>query len=50
LIKAIDGRTVGSADDLLDAIENKQPGNAVVLDIVREGRPMQVTVILGQGE
>lgn len=50
LIKAIDGRPIKNADDLLDSIENKSPGDTAVLEIVRGGQPMKVLVTLGQGE
>jgi S1-C subfamily serine protease len=50
LIIAVDGERVRLADDLLSVIDRKQPGDQVVLTVVREGREVQVPIILGAGE
>jgi S1-C subfamily serine protease len=50
LIIAVDGERVRLADDLLSIIDRKQPGDQVVLTVVREGREVQVPIILGAGE
>jgi S1-C subfamily serine protease len=50
LIVAIDGRAVKTGDELLDAIEQKKPGDDVVVTVIREGRETQVPVRLGVGE
>lgn len=50
MIVAVDGQRVKKADDLLSAIERKRPGEEVALTVVREGRELNVNVILGAGE
>lgn len=48
-ISAIDGQPIKVAGDVLDALENKQPGDQVVVTIIRGGREFQVPVRLGTG-
>jgi S1-C subfamily serine protease len=50
LILALDGQAVKSADDLLSAIESRQPGEETVVTVLREGRRLNVSVVLGQEE
>ncbi len=50
LIVAIDGQPVKSADDLLSAIERRQPGEEAVVTVMREGRQVNVGVVLGAEE
>jgi S1-C subfamily serine protease len=50
LIVAVDGKRIRSADDLLEAIEAKQPGQQVFLTIARGGREMNLPVVLDAGE
>ncbi len=50
LILAIDGQPVKSADDLLSAIERHQPGDEAVVTVLREGRQVNVGVVLGAEE
>ncbi len=50
LIVGVDGEKIKSADDFLGMIERKQPGDQVVLNIVREGRSLEVPVRLEAGE
>ena len=50
LIVAIDGQPVKSADDLLSAIERHQPGEEAVVTVLREGRQVNVGVVLGAEE
>jgi len=50
LILALDGQPVKSADDLLSAIERRQPGDEVVVTVLREGRQVNVGVVLGAEE
>ena len=48
IITAIDGQPVATFDDLLGYLTtNKSPGDTVVLTILRDGQPMDVTVTLG---
>jgi S1-C subfamily serine protease len=50
LIVAIDAQKCRTVDELLTAVENKHPGDEVVVSIVRQNREMQVPVVLGAGE
>jgi S1-C subfamily serine protease len=50
LILACDGEQVRKVDDLLSIVESKRPGETVVLNIVREGQPMDVAVQLRASE
>jgi S1-C subfamily serine protease len=50
LITEVDGTAVKTGDDFLGNIENKEPGQQVVLTVVREGRKLRVAVRLGGGE
>jgi S1-C subfamily serine protease len=47
IIVAIDGQPVESAATFVDKMEEHQPGESVVLTILRQGRQMQVPVTLG---
>lgn len=47
-IVSIDGATIQSYSDMIRAIENRKPGDQVVVGVIREGRPVEVTVTLGQ--
>lgn len=50
LIVAVDGQPVKSADDLLSAIESRRPGEETVVTVTREGRQVNVGVVLGAEE
>ncbi len=50
LIVAIDGQPVKTADDLLSIIEQKRPGNEVVVTLIRESSQVNVGVVLGESE
>jgi S1-C subfamily serine protease len=50
LIVAVDGKPVHSADDFLDIIESKQPGDQATLTVVRQGQRREVPVRLGTEE
>ena len=48
LITGIDGIAVTSFDDMLSyLVTNKSPGDTVVLTVLRNGQPMDITVTLG---
>ncbi len=47
IIVAIDGQPVESAAAFVDKMEDHQPGERVVLTILRQGRQLQVPVTLG---
>jgi S1-C subfamily serine protease len=49
-IVAIDGQKCLTGDELLSLVEAKKPGDTVLVTIVRQGREMQVPVVLGAGE
>jgi S1-C subfamily serine protease len=50
LIVGLDGQPVKTADGFLTMLDSKQPGDQVVVRIVRGGREMNVTVRLEAGE
>jgi S1-C subfamily serine protease len=50
LIVAVDGNKILTADDFLSAIESKQPGEQVIITVIREGRQVNVPVKLDAGE
>ncbi len=50
LIVAVDGKPVKTADDFIDIIESKQPGDTVTLTVIRAGRQLQIPVRLDAGE
>lgn len=45
-IVSVDGKEVATEDDFLSAIEEKQPGQNIDLEVVRNGRPRIVTLTL----
>jgi 2-alkenal reductase len=48
LITAIDGQPVTSFDEMLSyLVTNKSPGDSVVLTVLRDGHPVDITVTLG---
>jgi S1-C subfamily serine protease len=48
IITAIDGQPVDTFDDLLSYLTlSKSPGETVVLTVLRDGQPMDITVTLG---
>lgn len=48
VITAVDGRTVLSRDDLLQALLSRKPGDVVKLTVERAGQPLTVDVTLGE--
>ncbi|MCO6458684.1 MAG: trypsin-like peptidase domain-containing protein [Pirellulaceae bacterium] len=50
LLVALDGQRIKSADDLLEVVEHKQPGETIKVTVVRDGRQVEVPVVLGAGE
>ncbi len=50
LIVAVDGKPVKTADDFLDAIESKRPGEQATISVVRGGQQRQVPLVLEAGE
>ncbi|MGN6135871.1 MAG: S1C family serine protease [Aureliella sp.] len=50
LITAADGKPVRTADELLAIIESREPGSAVTLTILRDGKQQSVRVTLGSSD
>ncbi|MEM0376041.1 MAG: trypsin-like peptidase domain-containing protein [Nitrososphaerota archaeon] len=49
VIVAIDGHSISSLDDLLTyLVENTSPGDRVVLTVIRDGKAVNVEVVLGE--
>ena len=46
VIVGLDGEKITTADDLLNALERRKPGDTVSLRVVREGRETDVPVVL----
>ena len=47
-IIAINGKPVSTVDDLLTEVEAHSPGDAVVVTVLRHGKPVDVPVVLGK--
>jgi S1-C subfamily serine protease len=50
LIVAINGEKCRTVDELLTAVETRRPGDEVLVTVIRQGRELQVPVVLGTGE
>ena len=50
VITAVNGEAVGSRDDMLALLENRQPGKPVALSVWRAGQSRQQVVTLGGAE
>ncbi len=50
LIQKVDGKKVETADDFLNYIESRNPGDTVILTIMRDDEQMEVKVTLGGGD
>lgn len=50
MIVAVDGQPIKTADDFLNAIESKQPGEQVVVTVVRAGQQKQIPLKLEAAE
>ncbi|MGD0783804.1 MAG: trypsin-like peptidase domain-containing protein [Candidatus Aminicenantales bacterium] len=50
VIVGVDGKPVKTADEFLDAVESKQPGEQVVLSVIQGGQERRVPVQLAAGE
>ncbi|NLF07962.1 MAG: PDZ domain-containing protein [Pirellulaceae bacterium] len=48
MIVAVDGRPTKTADDFLEAVEAKQPGEQITITIIRNGQRMDVSLRLGE--
>ncbi len=50
LIVAVDGKPAKTADDFLDAIESKHPGEQVTISVIRGGQERGIPLVLEAGE
>ena len=50
LIVAVDGKLAKTADEFLDAIESRCPGEQVALTVIRGNQQIQVPLVLDAGE
>jgi len=50
LIVGVDGKPAKTADDFLDAIESKRPGEQVTISVIRGGQERQVPLVLEAGD
>ena len=46
LIVAVDGKAIKTADDFLNVVESKQPGEQVTITVIRAGREQQIPLLL----
>jgi S1-C subfamily serine protease len=49
MIAAIDGQPIKTVDDFLSAVEAKQPGQQIVITVIRAGQQVDVPLTLGSG-
>jgi S1-C subfamily serine protease len=49
MIVAVDGQPIKTAEDFLNAVEAKQPGQQVVITVMRAGQKIDVPLTLGSG-
>jgi serine protease Do len=47
IITTVDGRSIKDGDDLVNEIASRRPGSTIRLGYVREGKPMDTTVTIG---
>jgi len=47
IVLAVDGRTIEDATELVVAIRSYAPGDTIMVDLERDGRPVQVEIVLG---
>jgi S1-C subfamily serine protease len=50
VIIAVDGQKATAADDFLSLVENHKPGEQAVITVLRDGRPIDVPVLLTEAE
>ena len=50
LIVGVDGQKIDTADDFLSYIDEKKPGQEVVLTVIRDGKKLKVAVVLVSSE
>ncbi|MEC8557538.1 MAG: trypsin-like peptidase domain-containing protein [Planctomycetota bacterium] len=50
LIVGVDGKTIKTADELLEYVDSKLPGQTVQLNVIREGQSILVQLVLDRSE
>ncbi|MGE3777820.1 MAG: S1C family serine protease [Pirellulaceae bacterium] len=50
VIVAVDGQPIKTGDALQELLDTKQPGDRIVLTVVRAGRPVEVPIVLGTSD
>ena len=50
VITALAGKPVATLDELLEALENRQPGETITLSLLRAGKSVDVSVRLSLAE
>jgi serine protease Do len=48
IVRKFDGKDVADRDNLISMVTNANPGEIATLDILRDGKPMTIKVVLGQ--
>jgi serine protease Do len=48
VIRKLDGQKVGSRDELTASVTSMNPGTTVTLEVLRDGKPMNIKVTLGE--
>ena len=49
-IVAVGGEVVRTADDFLSAVESRPPGESLLVTVEREGRRLDIPLVLGTAE
>jgi putative serine protease PepD len=48
VVRSVDGRAVSEPDDITGALDGKQPGDSVTVEVERDGRSQQFEITLGK--
>lgn len=47
VVVAVDGKPVKTVEEFVSEIESKEPGQRIILDIIRKGQPVSIPLVLG---
>ena len=47
VVRSVDGSTVSEPDDITGALDGKQPGDSVTVEVERDGQSQQFDITLG---
>jgi S1-C subfamily serine protease len=47
IVVAVDGKPVKTVEEFVSEIESKEPGQRIILDIIRNGQPVSIPLVLG---